>query len=88
MSSSDYERLSAQQKAVLNIKLDGHIEASVAAARALNLGLSECLRLSLRATVRELKAHGIDANAAFELWSEASAEVYEREMGSEARAIN
>ena len=46
-----------QAKALLNIKMDGYIEATVYAAKRLNLGLSEALFLSLLATLREFKAY-------------------------------
>ncbi len=73
---SDFENLNPQQRAVLNIKLDGHVEAAVAAARHLNLGLEEALSRCLLATQREFRAYGIDYDKAREMWDQAAAQVY------------
>lgn len=85
---SDYERLSTQQKAVLNIKVDGHIEACIAAARRLNLGVLEALELCLLATLREFKAHGLDSDKARSMWIAASAKYHLQQLPGEQRAVN
>lgn len=45
---------------VLQIKLDGYIEACVLVARQHNIGLGEALWLTCAALLREADAHGLD----------------------------
>lgn len=85
---TDYERLTQQSKAILAIKMDGHIEAAVAAARRFNLGLSECLALVLQATIRELRAYDIPPAIAQRLWEQASSECYSSPPPAITPAIN
>jgi hypothetical protein len=45
---------------MLQVKLDGYIEACVLAARQQNIGLKEALHLTCAARMREFAAHGRD----------------------------
>ena len=57
---TDFQNLPQQNQTVLQIKLDGQIEACVLMARASNIGLSEALRLATTALLREIGAHSLD----------------------------
>lgn len=87
-SMSDFEHLSSQHKALLNIKMDGYIEASVAAARRLNLGVSEALLLCLLATLREFRAYGMGCDRAIQMWDQAVAMGYPAPISAQSRVIN
>jgi hypothetical protein len=60
---SDFERLSEPGKTLLQIKLDGHVEACVHAASSLNIGSEEALCLTATALMREFSARGFDRSA-------------------------
>jgi hypothetical protein len=60
---SDFERLNDQVKALLQIKLDGHVEACVHAAHSQNIGVAEALSLATAAFMREFAARGSDRTA-------------------------
>lgn len=60
---SDFERMSDQYKAILQFKLDGHIEACVLAAHQLNIGLAEAINLTALALLREMSARQFDRKA-------------------------
>ena len=57
---SDFERLGDQVKALLQIKLDGHVEACVHAAHSQNIGVAEAMSLATLAFMREFGARGFD----------------------------
>ena len=57
---SDLKALSPQLQTMLQIKLDGYIEACVLAARQQNIGFRETMQITMPALIRELAAHGHD----------------------------
>ncbi len=57
---SDLSNLSKQRQTILQVKIDGHIEAAMHASKANNIGLVEAMSLASRALVREMVATGID----------------------------
>lgn len=61
---SDLDNLSKQRQAILQIKIDGHIEAAMLASKANCIGLSEALALASRALVREMAAKNMDRDMA------------------------
>lgn len=60
---SDFVRLNDQLKGLLQIKLDGHVEACVHAAHSQNIGVAEALSLAAVAFMREFAARGFDRTA-------------------------
>lgn len=60
---SDFERLNDQAKALLQIKLDGHVEACIHAAHSQSIGVCEALSLATAAFMREFSARGFDRTA-------------------------
>ncbi|MFD0982649.1 inositol monophosphatase family protein [Tropicimonas aquimaris] len=73
---SDFETLSDQHKALLQIRLDGYLEAAVMAARAQNIGLTEALSLATSALLREFSAQGIPREKLMEIWKKAMQPIY------------
>ena len=69
---TDFDRLDPQVRAILLIKLDGHVEAAVHAARALDIGLAEALEHLASAVLREFFARGLDRDAAHRLFTDAA----------------
>ncbi|WP_170756508.1 hypothetical protein [Ruegeria lacuscaerulensis] len=66
---NDFKNLSKQRQTLLKIKIDGYLEATVLAARANNIGLSEAVFLAMQGLVRGLVANSIEkkrAEALFE----------------------
>ncbi len=61
---SDLSNLTKQRQAILQIKIDAHIEAVMLASKANSIGLSEALSLASRALVREMAAHSMDRDKA------------------------
>jgi hypothetical protein len=57
---SDFQILTSQFQSLLQIKLDGYVEACVLAARQQNIGLEEALHLTCAALLREFAAQGRD----------------------------
>jgi hypothetical protein len=57
---SDFDRLNDQAKTLLQIKLDGHVEACVHAAHSQSIGVAEALNLTAVAVMREFAARGFD----------------------------
>ncbi|HMQ94890.1 MAG TPA: hypothetical protein PKA33_20805 [Amaricoccus sp.] len=60
---SDFERLDDQSKALLQIKMDGHVEACILAARQQNIGIGEAMKLAAAAFLREFVAWQFDRSA-------------------------
>ncbi|CUJ83593.1 hypothetical protein PH7735_00282 [Shimia thalassica] len=65
---SDFNHLDKRRKVVLQIKLDGFIEAAVFTAKANSVGLTEATALIVRALAREMAAHSIDRDSAQNLF--------------------
>jgi hypothetical protein len=84
----DFENLGDRQKAWLQIKLDGYIEAAVQAGRLHNLGLSEALSLTMLAVAREFAAHAVKREKADAIWAAAIRETYPAAIERNARAVN
>lgn len=73
---SDFENLTDQQRFLLQVKLDGFIEAAVLAARTQSIGLSEALFLTTSALLREFAAHGVPRDKLIEAWGKAMESIY------------
>lgn len=73
---NDFENLTDQQRFLLQVKLDGFIEAAVLAARTQSIGLSEALLLTTSALLREFAAHGVPRDKLIEAWRKAMGSVY------------
>lgn len=76
---SDFENLTGQQKSLLQIKLDGFIEAAVQAARMCNIGISEALSLTMQALLREVAEHSIEPDKVAKICEAAFEETYRGE---------
>ena len=74
---SDFQNLTPQFQALLQIKLDGYIEACLLAARRQNMGLEEALQLTCRALLREFVACGRDRDATRALPMQAWQQAYQ-----------
>ncbi len=61
---SDLSNLSKQRQTILQVKIDGYIEAAMHASKANNLGLSEALSIAAKALVREMAGQGMDQEKA------------------------
>ena len=85
---SDFQNLSPQMQATLQIKLDGFIEACIHASRVLNIGLSEAMSLTIRAPAREITAHKFNTERANEMWAEVLSEVSATAAGGRNPALN
>jgi hypothetical protein len=85
---SDFENLTDQQRLVLQVKLDGFIEAGVMASRALNIGLSEALSLATSALLREFSAHGVSREKLIETWKKAMEPIYPAPEAEALRRVN
>lgn len=85
---SDFDNLSDRQKAFLQIKLDGFIEAAVQAARMQNVGISEALSLTMLAVAREVAAHAVKPEKAAEIWAAAIDKTYQNASEPNARTVN
>ena len=73
---SDFQTLTPQFQGLLQIKLDGYIEACLLAARQQNIGLEEALQLTCRALLREFVAYGRDRDATHALLMQAWQQAY------------
>ncbi|MFG6083633.1 hypothetical protein ACEUZ9_005351 [Paracoccus litorisediminis] len=73
---NDLDTLNKQQRMFLQIKLDGHVEACVLAARAQALGRITALSLTVAAMLREMGAYGLSREQAEEIWSKAFSKAY------------
>lgn len=84
----DFENLSDRQKFLLQIKLDGHIEAAVMAARSQNIALSEALTLATFALLREFSAHSVPREELIETWKKAMVPIYPTPETKAFRQVN
>lgn len=73
---SDFERLNDQQKALLQIKLDGHVEACILAAHQLNIGVEEAISLTSLAFLREFCSRQFDRMATEAILAKAVNQTY------------
>lgn len=71
VTGSDFDKLTGQEKFLLEAKLDGFIEATVLTARARGIGLSEALSLVTSSLLREFAAQGIPREELIETWKKA-----------------
>jgi hypothetical protein len=85
---SDFELLNDQAKAVLQIKLDGHVEACVHAADSLNIGVAEALRLAATAFIREFAARGFDRNSTVAVLCSAADMAYPTTVAEQPRRVS
>ncbi|SNS59831.1 inositol monophosphatase family protein [Tropicimonas sediminicola] len=85
---SDFDNLSDQQKALLQIRLDGYLEAAVMAARSQNIGLTEALSLATTALLREFSAQGIPREKVVEIWQKAMLPIYPSTEATAVRRIH
>ena len=85
---SDFERLNDQQKALLQIKLDGHIEACILAALQLGIGLAEAINLAALAFLRDVSARQFDRVAASALLDNAVNETYPQQIADRPRRVS
>ncbi len=82
---SDFDNLDKQRQTLLEIKLDGFVEAAVQTARLNNIGLSETFTLVSKALVREMVAYGIDGQVAQVFWENAKLQAYPEEPDQQRR---
>ncbi|CUH46410.1 hypothetical protein [Ruegeria atlantica] len=73
---SDLKNLSRQRRVILQIKIDGHIEAAIFAAKANGIGLSEAISLTSRALVKEMAANSMDRDKVHRFLSSALRSVF------------
>jgi len=85
---TNFERLADQAKGLLQIKLDGHVEACVHAAHSLNLGMEEALSLAAVAFLRECAARQFDRTAATALLDAAMNQVYPQPVAERPRRVS
>ncbi len=85
---SDFQNLPPQMQTALQIKLDGFIEACVQASRALNIGLTEAIDLTIRALMREIAAHKLDPDKVDAMWESALGTMVQASAPSTAQTIN
>lgn len=82
---SDFQKLSEQNRAFLQIKLDGYIEACIQAAQVNSIGLSEALDLMLLAALREFQARQCDRTTLTEAFERAADQTHPKPVANRAR---
>ena len=85
---SDFERLNDPQKALLQIKLDGHIEACILAANQANIGLDEAINLAALAFLREFAARQFDRAATEAILANAVNQTYPQVIAERPRPVS
>lgn len=83
-ATSDFQTLTPQLQTLLQIKLDGYIEACLLAARQQNIGLEEALQLTCRALLREFVAYGRGRDVTRALLLQAWQQAYQEPAAPEA----
>jgi len=85
---SDFERLNDQQKALLQIKLDGHIEACILAAHQLQIGITQAVNLAALAFLREVSARQFDRTASEAILVNAVNQTYPQAVAERSRRVS
>lgn len=85
---SDYERLNDQMKAILRVRLDGHIEACVLAAYHMNIGITEAVDLAALAFLRELASREFDREATEAILNNAVDQTYSQRAAEHPRMVS
>jgi hypothetical protein len=73
---SDFGRLNDPARTILQIKLDGHVEACVHAAHSQCIGMTEALSLVAVAVMRAFAARGLDRTATTAILDAASSQTH------------
>lgn len=82
---SDFQKLSDQNRSILQIKLDGHIEACIQAAQIYSIGLSEALDLMLVAALREFRARQYDRSTVTAVFEQAADQTHPKPVADRPR---
>jgi len=82
---SDFQKLSDQNRSILQIKLDGHIEACIQAAQIYSIGLSEALDLMLLASLREFQARQYDRSTVTAVFEQAADQTHPKPVADRPR---
>ena len=85
---SDFERLDDQNKALLQIKMDGYVEACILAARQQNIGIGEAMKLAATALLREFVARQFDRSATSAVLDDALGQIYAQPATDRPRRVS
>lgn len=85
---SDFERPSGQNKAMLQIMMDGHVEACVHAAEHMNIGIGEAMDLAAMAILREFAARQFDRAATSGILDDALDQTYSLSIEERPRRVS